>query len=983
LPLYRLKELDEFYNKLKNKYEFYSDYYTDINDIFDDFKNFIKTYKLLNEDGTLNEEQIKLFSISDDKNDSFIMDLKSLFENNFYEDFKTKQTMSRKDFITIFNYCYKKNLCNYLINKLESSSFQISKNEKQIHNMIIQFIATLFALINFNIESLRNKEAENAKAPKAGVRITDAKSSVTTSGTSGTTGFRSNKSETLMISDEIKINKKFILKSLKYNIYLLILDNYNANKKLYIYLLKDLIDKIFHNGPTELNIYEIMFEASKLYEKFIKKCLVDSSTVSLSTVDEAKYDKLFKLLLHFMFWTNYISAYNMYALSCIQVFVLLVDDKSKINVFNYINLIFHLSCDLSKTYSTLRESNKIQLLTHAPATQDTSLSDYLKEIKTLLDDINDTELETDTRTNIQDLITKLERLLQSTTSPPTQSETNNQIKQKIITKLKIILKKRDKDLEKLEKITTQQDDSTAKSNAELEKLKSESRELEKIIEKIKEKPTMGELITYLKTYTDEVKESTNIIKIITKILKLYSEESRESSGKLLPVMEQIKELKAEKSTIFDELQSIKKIAGINEPLPLNTDEKEKNIFYLAKIREYLLQLKVELEAAKARTGDLEAVKTQLQIKKDRTGDLEAELEHTKGENFKFSERLQSIALLLQQLKDKIKQLKNYIIRGDIYYYDGIDIKAIFTSTNTSKDYHMLNADKLENPNEPLFIPLTEEQKTHIQNMETDEAKKLKKKLEEISTKMVVKGKKDNVTGMSVFNNGVGSTEYYTFNVSGKPEEHKKYLRDPNQTLFKAIDYSQVVDDSPVITQPMITQQPVLEVYGTTRDYNTGKMINVYRNRITNEKSYTDSTGYHTYYGGSGEHDDIKQVASLYSNFLNIQSSIITETSNPSELKKYETSVNQDCEDNKPSENYINAILDLHTDFSLKNKKTIKQPLNLYNIVALQLNLLSTVNINKCGLYNFIKFCNENKDKDIYTFDGEKFVTYIQVKQKAS
>jgi hypothetical protein len=381
LSLYRLKELDEFYNTLKNKYELYSDYYADIREIFDQFKNFIKTYKLLNQDGTLNEEQIRIFSNSDDKNDLFIMDLKSLFENNFYEDFKTKQTMSREDFITIFNYCYKKKLCNLLIKKLESPSFQISKNEKQIHNMIIQFIATLFALINFNIESLRNKEAENAKAPKAGVRITDDLASGTTSGTSGTSvtsGFTSNKSETLMISNEIKINKKFILKSLKYNIYLLILDNYNANKKLYIYLLKDLIDKIFNRfSLSKINIYKIMFEASELYEKFIEKCLDYSSAVDSDTVDVEKYDKLFKLLLHFMFWTNYISAYNMYALSCIQVFVLLVDDKSKINVFNYINLIFHLSCDLSKTYSTLRESyKKPSLLTHAPATQDTSLSDY-------------------------------------------------------------------------------------------------------------------------------------------------------------------------------------------------------------------------------------------------------------------------------------------------------------------------------------------------------------------------------------------------------------------------------------------------------------------------------------------------------------------------------------------------------------------------------------------------------------------------------
>jgi hypothetical protein len=822
--------------------------------------------------------------------------------------------------------------------------------------------------------------------------------------TSVTSGLRSNKSETLMISDEIKINKKFILKSLKYNIYLLILDNYNANKKLYIYLLKDLINNIFNfNTFSNINIYKIMFKASKLYEQFIQKCLVDPSTISLSTDDDvAKYEKYFKLLLHFMFWTNYISAYNMYALSCIQVFVLLVDDKSEINVFNYINLIFHLSCDLSKTYLTLRENSKIPSLTHAPATQDTSLSDYLEEIKILLHDIDDTTLDTDSTTNIQDLITKLNGLLLSPTSPPTQSETDNQIKKNIISKLKKILEKRDKDLKKLEDLTRTLDDSTAKNNAELEKLKSESQELENLINEINKKTKMDELMVYLNTHTTTDKVSPNIKKIITKILELYSKEGKESSGKLLSAVEKINKLEGEKTRIFDELRATKDMAGINEP-DFVANEEEKKIFYLDGIRKYLEQLKAELEAAKAGTGQLEKAKAELQAKKARTGDLEVELEDTKRTNVKLSERLQSTALLLQQLINKIKQLNDYIIRGDIYYYHGKDIKAIFTSTNTSKDYHMLNADKLENPNEPLFIPLTEEQKTHIQNMETDEAKKLKAKLEEISTKMVVKGKKDNVTGMTVFNNEVGSTDYYTFNVSGNSEDHKIQLRDPNQSLFKPINYSQVVDDVTETTEPAKKYTKIERHFYQERiggpEYQkyTDQYNNEYYLKNGNYVPYGSSSSstytppvtyyppsYSPYsYRGGGNKENISEVAILYSNLLNIQSSTTIETTVPAELEEYKKSVNQDCENNKPSENYINAILDLHTGFSLNKKKTTEQPFDLYNMVVLQLNLLSTVNINKCALYNFIKFCNENKDKAIYTFDGEKFVTYIQVKQKAS
>lgn len=996
LSLYRLKELDDFYNTLKNKYELYSDYYADIREIFNQFKNLITTHQLLNQDSTLNEEKIRIFSDSDDKNDSFITDLRSLFENNFYEDFKTKQTMRREDFITIFNYCYKKYLCELLIKKLPISSFKISSIEKQIHKIFIQFIATLFALIDFDIESLRNKEAENAKAPRAGERITDVLTSETTSGTSG---LRSNKSETLMISDEIKINKKFILKSLKYNIYLLILDNYNANKKLYIYLLKDLIDKIFKlDSFSNINIYKIMFEASKLYEQFIQKCLIDPSIISPSIDDDvAKYEKYFKLLLHFMFWTNYISAYNMYALSCIQVFVLLVDDKSEINVFNYINLIFHLSCDLSKTYSTLRKISEIQLLTQAPATQDTSLSDYLEEIKKLLDDIKDTELETDSTTNIQALITKLEKLLPSTTSPPTQSERDNEIKKNIITKLKIILKKREKDLKKLEDLTTEQDDSTKKSNAELDTLKIESRELEKLITEIDGKTKMDELIDYLREYKDAAnKESpNNIKKIITKILELHSKEVRESSDKLLSEMEKNKKLEAEKLKIYHELQSTKDAANISESPSPDMNEEDKKIFYFMKIRDYLKVVKSELEAAKTGTDELEKVKAELQTK-------QAELEAVKAEKNIVGERTKQTALLLQKLGEKIKELNKYKFRGGIYIIQDGEKRSIFTSEENSTDYHILNHEYLENPNEPLFIRLREDQIKDIKHMETDEAKKLKAKLEEISTKMVVKGKKDNVTGMTVFNNGNDSTDYYIFNVSGNSEDHKNYLRNPNEPLFKQINYSQVVDDvtetkqatDPIVYTPLGNKRMMdkydgiyypgfIDQYGREYYLKNGNYIPWLWE--ANPTTYTPPVNYYSpYYRGGGNKENMSQVASLYSTFLNIQSSTTIDTTVPAtELEKYKKSVNQDCEDNKPSKNYINAILDLHTGFSFNKKERKDEPLTLYNMVVLQLNLLSTVNINKCGLYNFIKFCNENKDKEIYTFDGEKFVTYIQIKQKAS
>ena len=51
--------------------------------------------------------------------------------------------------------------------------------------------------------------------------------------------------------------------------------------------------------------------------------------------------------------------------------------------------------------------------------------------------------------------------------------------------------------------------------------------------------------------------------------------------------------------------------------------------------------------------------------------------------------------------------------------------------------------------------------------------------------------------------------------------------------------------------------------------------------------------------------------------------------------------------------------------------------HLNQIVALQLNLLSTVNINKCALYNFINFCNKKKGKKIYILEREQYISQIK------
>ena len=168
--------------------------------------------------------------------------------------------------------------------------------------------------------------------------------------------------KSLIISDEIIINKEYILKSLKYYIYILILNNYENNKAIYYNLLNDLINKLFIITTKE-EIYKFMFNTVNLYKNFINKSKND---MSLEEQDYTNFDKYFRILLHCIFWTNYIQADNMYALSCIQVFVLLFDNE-KLNIFNYINLIFHLSCDLTKIYDNIRINNNTDISSPPPS----------------------------------------------------------------------------------------------------------------------------------------------------------------------------------------------------------------------------------------------------------------------------------------------------------------------------------------------------------------------------------------------------------------------------------------------------------------------------------------------------------------------------------------------------------------------------------------------------------------------------------------
>ena len=275
--------------------------------------------------------------------------------------------------------------------------------------------------------------------------------------------------KSLMISDEIIINKKYILKSLKYYIYLLILNSYENNKSIYYTLLRELISKLF---PTDEimgqkivagnGIYKIMLDTSKLYKKFIEECSkINSRTakkIDESTQQFKTFDKFFRILLHCMFWTNYIQADNMYALSCIQVFVLLFDDKI-LNIFNYINLIFHLSSDLTSIYETLRNHNRSStapLIGISPPSSSTSsksdelLSTYLNQIKELLkkDGLKDADLiidddDVNRRDKIDQLFDKLDALTKIPTDD-TEPEKTHKIKtdiKKIINHLVKLLKR--------------------------------------------------------------------------------------------------------------------------------------------------------------------------------------------------------------------------------------------------------------------------------------------------------------------------------------------------------------------------------------------------------------------------------------------------------------------------------------------------------------------------------------------------------------
>ena len=124
------------------------------------------------------------------------------------------------------------------------------------------------------------------------------------------------------------------------------------------------------------------------------------------------------------------------------------------------------------------------------------------------------------------------------------------------------------------------------------------------------------------------------------------------------------------------------------------------------------------------------------------------------------------------------------------------------------------------------------------------------------------------------------------------------------------------------------------------------------------------------------------IANKYSTILNLK----TLTSSPSlpskqEVGQYKQTVNNDCIDNKVSEHYIDSILDLHKKSYRLNKKEGDQKINLTEeinqTILLQLNLLSSVQINKCSLMNLIRYCNEHLESKIYTLASERnFIKYI-------
>ena len=100
------------------------------------------------------------------------------------------------------------------------------------------------------------------------------------------------------------------------------------------------------------------------------------------------------------------------------------------------------------------------------------------------------------------------------------------------------------------------------------------------------------------------------------------------------------------------------------------------------------------------------------------------------------------------------------------------------------------------------------------------------------------------------------------------------------------------------------------------------------------------------------------------------------------FEDYKKIVIEDCEDSLYSDKYISRLLDLHeTPFNLKDDSDITTKKELKRNVILQLNLLSTVQINKCLLYNFLCYCYKNKDSQIYLLERKRYITKITTKRK--
>jgi len=57
----------------------------------------------------------------------------------------------------------------------------------------------------------------------------------------------------IKISEELIINKDYVLKSLKHYVYLLILNNYTNNRELYYYLLHEFVFKLNFIHPDNLS----------------------------------------------------------------------------------------------------------------------------------------------------------------------------------------------------------------------------------------------------------------------------------------------------------------------------------------------------------------------------------------------------------------------------------------------------------------------------------------------------------------------------------------------------------------------------------------------------------------------------------------------------------------------------------------------------------------------------------------------------------